>query len=148
MRYMLHDSNGEQVALIKEIEYMENYLDLERLRLNEEVPITFEVEGDVVGTRITPLILIAFLENAFKHGIGNNGTDSWITVSLKVAKGVLQYNVANSVVGQEEKTVREASGIGLANVRRRLDLSYPGNYQLDITEDKERYRVALNINLT
>lgn len=148
MRYMIHESNAEKVALGKEIEYMENYLDLERLRLNEEVPITFEVNGDVAGARITPLILISFLENAFKHGIGNNGENSWITVSLNVAAGTLYYRVANSIVCQADKTVREASGIGLANVRRRLELSYPGNYRLEEIEDGERYSVHLKIALT
>ena len=147
MRYMIHDSNAEKVPLNKEVEYLENYLDLEKLRLNEEVPITFEVEGNVAGARITPLILIAFLENAFKHGIGNNGASSWITVSLQVTDGIMHYRVANSVLQQSEKTVREASGMGLANVRRRLDLSYPGKYSLDVTEDAERYRVYLKINL-
>ncbi|TXF90294.1 sensor histidine kinase [Neolewinella aurantiaca] len=147
MRYMIHESNAEKVPLSKEVEYMENYLDLERLRLNEEVPITFEVNGDIAGARVTPLILITFLENAFKHGIGNNGGNSWITVSLTVNDGTIVYKVANSVLQHNEKTVREASGLGLANVRRRLDLSYPGNHQLDVTEDDERYSVNLKITL-
>jgi hypothetical protein len=147
MRYMIHESNVEKVPLSKEVAYMENYLDLEKMRLNEEVPITFEVEGDVAGARITPLILITFLENAFKHGIGNNGGDSWITVSLTVSNGTLNYRVANSLLPQSEKTVREASGLGLANVRRRLDLSYPDKYNLDVAEDDERYRVHLQIDL-
>jgi two-component system sensor histidine kinase AlgZ len=147
MRYMIHESNVEKVPLSKEVAYMENYLDLEKLRLNEEVPITFEVEGDVAGARITPLILITFLENAFKHGIGNNGGDSWITVSLTVSNGTLNYRVANSLLPQSEKTVREASGLGLANVRRRLDLSYPDKYNLDVAEDDKRYRVHLQIDL-
>ena len=147
MRYMIHESNAEKVPLTKEVEYMENYLDLEKLRLNEEVPITFEVDGNIAGARITPLILIAFLENAFKHGIGNASVNSWITVSLQVENNVLHYKVANSLVSHSDKTVREASGLGLNNVRRRLDLSYPGKYSLDVMEDTERYRVHLKIDL-
>lgn len=148
MRYMIHDSNAEKVPLDKEVEYIENYLDLEKMRLNEEVPITFEVNGEITGTHITPLILIAFLENAFKHGIGNNGGKSWITVSIEVSGNTLHYRVANSVVSHSEKTVREASGLGLANVRRRLDLSYPDKFILNVTEDDERYRVHLKIDLS
>lgn len=147
MRYMIHESNAEKVSLKREVEYMENYLNLERLRLNEEVPITFEVEGDVANATITPLILIAFLENAFKHGTGNTAGDPWITVSLRVDGSMLDYKVANSMVKQTDKTVREASGLGLANVRRRLDLSYPEAYDLSVTEDDERYTVHLKINL-
>lgn len=147
MRYMIHESNEEKVPLSREVEYMENYLDLEKLRLNEEVPIIFEVHGEISGVRITPLILITFLENAFKHGIGNTNGDSWITVSLKIEAGTLHYKVANSIVRQTEKTVREASGIGLTNARRRLQLSYPGKHDLSVTEDDERYRVHLTIDL-
>lgn len=147
MRYMIHESNAEQVPLTREVEYMENYLDLEKLRLNEEIPITFAVDGNIACTRITPLILITFLENAFKHGIGNATGKSWITVSLRVDDGVLHYKVANSIVNHKDKTVREASGLGLANVRRRLDLSYPDRYELHVTEDAERYSVHLEINL-
>lgn len=147
MRYMIHESNAEQVPLAREVEYMENYLDLEKLRLNEETPITFEVEGNIANARITPLILIAFLENAFKHGIGNVRNGSWITVSLRVSGRALHYKVANSVVDTTDKTVRETSGLGLANVRRRLDLSYPHRYQLDVTEEPDRYRVYLKIDL-
>ena len=147
MRYMIHESNEEKVPLAKEVEYMENYLDLEKLRLNEEVPITFEVHGEIAGVRITPLILITFLENAFKHGIGNTSVGSWITVSLRIKAGTLHYEVANSIVQQIGKTVREASGIGLTNVQRRLELSYPGKHDLTVTEDTERYRVHLTIDL-
>ncbi|MEM9928913.1 MAG: histidine kinase [Bacteroidota bacterium] len=147
MRYMIHESNADQVALTKEIEYMENYLDLERLRLNEEVPITFEVDGDIAAARIKPLILITFLENAFKHGIGNNSDTSWITISLKTINNTLEYIVSNSVVPNAQKTVRETSGIGLANVRRRLELSYPEKYTLAIHEDLERYQVKLQLDL-
>lgn len=148
MRYMIHESNEETVLLSKEVAYMENYLELERLRLNEEVPITFEVHGDIDHNRITPLILITFLENAFKHGISNAGGNSWITIHLQVAgDGTLHYEVANSQVRDAKKTVREASGIGLANVRRRLDLSYPGRHELTVMEDKERFRIHLKIQL-
>lgn len=147
MRYMIHESNTETVPLSKEVAYMENYLDLEKLRLNEEVPITFEVDGEIATNRIAPLILITFLENAFKHGISNAREGSWITVSLKVVGQRLHYQVANSIVAQGEKTVREASGIGLVSVRRRLELTYPGKYELSIVEDDERYRVDLKIDL-
>lgn len=147
MRYMIHESNTETVPLSKEVAYMENYLDLEKLRLNEAVPIAFEVQGEISGARITPLILITFLENAFKHGISNAREGSWITVRLSVKGQHLHYQVANSIVAQGEKTVREASGIGLVSVRRRLELSYPGKHEISVSEDDERYRVDLKIEL-
>lgn len=149
MRYMLHDSNHPTVPLAKEIEYMESYIELEKMRLNEEVPIAFSVNsGAAAGARIVPLILITFLENAFKHGIRNGGQGSWITVAMDVEAKQLNYVVKNSRVGETEKTVTEKSGIGLVNVRRRLDLSYPGRHTLEVRETAEEYAVHLQLALT
>ncbi|MFK8165460.1 MAG: sensor histidine kinase [Lewinella sp.] len=154
MRYMLHESNHSTVALSKEIAYMENYIELEKLRLNDEVPIAFEVSVGaaagavgVEGARIVPLILITFLENAFKHGISNGGGKSWITIYLNLEGRQLDFRVRNSRVVESEKTVTEQSGIGLANVRRRLELSYPNAHLLNVKDDTDEYAVYLQITL-
>src|SRR5882672_5182916 len=84
MRYMIYDSNYHQVLLSKEIEYMQNYISLERLRLNNEVPIDFVVEGETENKLITPLIFITFLENAFKHGVSANNPESWVKINIRV----------------------------------------------------------------
>lgn len=149
MRYMLHDSNHPTVVLAKEIEYMENYIELEKMRLNDDVPIAFEVDiNPASGARIVPLILITFLENAFKHGIANAGGKSWITVSIQQKGSVLHYQVRNAKVGESEKTVGEKSGIGLANVKRRLELSYPNQHVLSTTETDQEYTVHLQLHLS
>jgi hypothetical protein len=156
MRYMLYQSNHPTVPLKEEIGYMENYIELERMRLNEDVPIAFEVreeDGDLAGQlpnldgyRIAPLILITFLENAFKHGISNGGRGkSWITVQLTVNDGDLHYRVQNGKVSRAEKTVPDASGIGLTNVRRRLALVYPDKHELAIRETEDTYTVDLHL---
>ncbi|MBX2872648.1 MAG: sensor histidine kinase [Saprospiraceae bacterium] len=147
MRYMLYDSNHARVPLDKEIEYIENYISLEKLRLNEEVPITVEVKGNTAGVTIVPLVLITFLENAFKHGVSNSSKGSWINVTLDVQQGICHYTVANSKIAESGKTVTESSGIGLQNVKRRLDLSYPDSYQLEVKEDENAYFVDLKLNL-
>lgn len=148
MRYMLYDSNHPLVPLSKEIEYIENYLNLERLRLDDRVPIIFEVEGNVEGVRIAPLILITFLENAFKHGVSGSADDVFITVKLDVNDGSCHYRVTNSKLAENRKTLTEKSGIGLQNVRRRLELSYPQRYELRTDETEDRYRVDLQLQLT
>ena len=84
MRYMIYESNHPQVELSKEIEYMQNYVSLERLRLTNDVPIKFDVQGDLGGSRVSPLILITFLENAFKHGVASNNKNAWVDLSLKI----------------------------------------------------------------
>ena len=146
MRYLLHESNHETVALEREVAYLENYLELEKLRLNDAVPIAFEVEGPTAGVQIAPLLLITFVENAFKHGISNREqSDSWITIRLTVSEGRLDFWVRNSRVADRDKTVTETGGIGLANARRRLELSYPGRHELTTEQTADTYAVHLQI---
>jgi two-component system, LytTR family, sensor histidine kinase AlgZ len=144
MRYMIYDSNHEKVLLNKEIEYIENYIDLEKLRLNNQIPIHFEVSGEVNQVKIVPLILITFLENAFKHGVTNNATDAYILVKLSVENQELIYTVENSKLNN---TLHEKSGIGLQNVRRRLDLSYANKYRLEVQDEEKSYKVCLKLGV-
>ncbi|MBT1707695.1 histidine kinase [Fulvivirgaceae bacterium PWU5] len=146
MRYMIYETNHADVPLMKEIEYMENYISLERLRLNGQIPIGFEVHGDVQNVRITPLIFITFLENAFKHGIGASPGDAWIKVSIRVSGNECTYTVENS---NHAVTASEhgKSGIGLQNVQRRLALSYPGRHTLTTEKSADRYTLTLKITL-
>jgi two-component system, LytTR family, sensor histidine kinase AlgZ len=144
MRYMIYDSNHEKVLLNKEIEYIENYIDLEKLRLNNQIPIHFEVSGEVNQVKIVPLILITFLENAFKHGVTNNATDAYILVKLFIENQELIYTVENSKLNN---TLHEKSGIGLQNVRRRLDLSYANKYRLEVQDEEKSYKVCLKLGV-
>ena len=148
MRYMIYESNHEKVPLDKEIDYIENYLSLERLRLEENVPITFEVDGETSGVRIAPLILITFLENAFKHGVSSSATAPWITVHLQVDRSELIYRVANGKLNEESKVLQNKSGIGLQNTRRRLELAYPDRHYLRISDTDERYEIVLKLDLS
>ncbi|MES2519162.1 MAG: sensor histidine kinase [Bacteroidota bacterium] len=145
MRYMIYDSNNVKVLLSKEIEYIENYISLEKLRLNNQIPIQFEVSGQVGQAQIVPLILITFLENAFKHGVSNNSTDAYILVSLSVQNQELIYTVENSKLTSSN---HEKSGIGLQNVSRRLDLSYANKYQLEVMDDENSYKVCLTLDIS
>jgi len=143
MRYMIYDSNYPQVQLTKEIEYMENYISLEKLRLSEKVKIQFSIEGDADAVRITPLILITFLENAFKHGVTNTSQESWIEAKLDCVGSQMKFVVSNSKPPVSK--VDEKSGIGLQNVQRRLELSYPGKYKLNMQDLPGEYRVELDL---
>jgi len=145
MRYMIYDSNHPKVLLSKEIEYMKNYVSLERLRLNNEIPIEFEVKGNLDDCQIAPLIFIAFLENAFKHGVSNAKDNCWVKVVVEVSDNKCIYTVENSKVRQQN--VEGKSGIGLANIKRRLELSYPGNHELQVKDLNDSYLVQLKLNL-
>jgi two-component system, LytTR family, sensor histidine kinase AlgZ len=147
MRYMIYDSNHPKVSLNKEIAYMENYISLEKLRLNNEVPINVKIIGNTEGVQIVPLILITFLENAFKHGISNNAKNAWINITLEVSGNACVYTVENSKLADNDEKTKEKSGIGLQNVQRRLELSYPNQYDLEVENNAEHYLVNLNLDL-
>ncbi len=146
MRYMIYDSNHPTVSLSKEIDYMNNYISLERLRLNDEVAIHFDVKGPVEKMKIVPLILITFLENAFKHGLGNQ-QGAYVKAALIVAGNTCIYTVENSHVPATNDNT-EKSGIGLQNVKRRLALSYPDKYELLIEDSESKYFVELKLTLS
>ncbi len=143
MRYMIYESNHAKVALSKEIEYMENYISLEKLRLNDQIPINFEVIGNPHGVQIVPLIFITFLENAFKHGVGNNFAEAWVNIKIDIRQGQCIYTVENSKL--PAGNILEKSGIGLQNVHRRLELSYPNSYALKVKNEAKFYGVELVI---
>jgi len=148
MRYMIYDSNHPQVPLSKEIEYMQNYIALERLRLNNQIPIRFTIEGNPEDVRIVPLIFITFLENAFKHGVTNNNPQAWVDIVIRIKGKLCAYHVENSKIVQAQQDNGGKSGIGLQNVMRRLEISYPERYTLHVDDRADRYIVDLNIDLS
>jgi two-component system, LytTR family, sensor histidine kinase AlgZ len=147
MRYMIYESNHPKVLLSREIEYMQNYVSLERLRLNNQIPIGFEIKGNPESVKIAPLILITFLENAFKHGVSGNNPSAWVNVSLQLEGKECTYRVENSKMQSVNSETGEKSGIGLQNVKRRLELSYPGQFQLSMTDAVDKYAIELKLTL-
>ena len=145
MRYMIYEANNEQVPVSKEIEYIKNYIDLEKLRLEDDFPIELSINGDYSNLKIVPLIFITFLENAFKHGASNSGNKSWVKVSFDFDGNHCTYIVSNSK--NEKESIIEKSGIGLKNTMRRLNLSYKKEHDLRIEEDENNYLVKLEIVL-
>jgi len=145
MRYMIYDSNYQQVLLTKEIEYMKNYINLERLRLNNEVPIDFIIEGETENKLITPLIFITFLENAFKHGMGVD--EPFIQIHLTANNGKLEFDVKNKFANDLNESKDASSGIGLENVQSRLMLLYPKEHDLILKEENNLFHVHLTLQL-
>jgi LytS/YehU family sensor histidine kinase len=143
MRYMLYECNDNKVALSKELQYLQNYIDLQKIRFGKKSYIDFKVEGRVEHQQIVPLLLIAFIENAFKHGIANDPL-SPISLLVDVDAEHLHFYIRNKKHNNNRDTI---GGIGLNNVKRRLDLLYPGKYNLDITEDEQTYTCELSLVL-
>ncbi len=149
MRYMLYECNERKVPLKKEINYLKNYIELEKLRISKSFDIVVNVEGDTDGKFISPLLLTPFIENAFKHGINQQLLDGYIHVKLIVNQENLQLTIENSKgsSGPTENPQKKSGGIGLANVKRRLEILYPDTHILN-TEDKiDHYLIELTLKL-
>lgn len=149
MRYMLYECNEKQVLLSKEINYIRNYLDLERLRQGKNIEINFDVEGSISEQQIAPLMFIPFLENSFKHGLNNHISQGFVNIKLAVSDHLVYFFIENSKPSNSPtpNPNRKSGGIGLVNVKRRLNILYPNNYELDISNNPKSYAVTLNINL-
>jgi len=149
MRFMLHENQQPRILLARKIEYLRHYLDLQSLRIAASPGITLEAHIEDVPDAhwIAPMLLIPFVENAFKHGISLQ-QKSWIKVSLHHAQGQLYFDIYNSThVRAEPAHLAESSGIGLANVKHRLALLYPGRHELVIRQTQGEYFVHLTLAL-
>lgn len=148
MRYMLYECNERRVHLSKEIHYLYNYLDLERLRQPKEAEIRFVVEGHVSEQLVAPLMFVPFVENSFKHGINHATAGGYVRIRLSVQGEDLEFFIENSKVEQMPRPSHPRSGgIGLANVRQRLKMIYPDNHDLEITDEPNRYAVTLRLKM-
>ncbi|MCU4174170.1 sensor histidine kinase [Carboxylicivirga sp. N1Y90] len=141
--YMLYHSKEERVTLAKELSIIENYIELEKIRYGDRLKLSYKVDGDPSACNIAPLILIPFVENAFKHGASNDRQRPEINIKIVAEKNGIQFNITNSYplhVSTSEK------GIGLKNIRRQLNLVYPKRHQLDISSEDQMFKVQLNLN--
>jgi two-component system LytT family sensor kinase len=145
MRYLLHDSPDGQVALSKEVDYLENYLALHRLRFEENFFVNFcQAGAPVGGQRVATLLLIPFVENALKHGVVNQAAHP-VDIQLTLpAPDRLEFTVSNRI-NQHQKDA--TTGVGLPNIRRRLELLYPGRHTLGVHNDGQTYRTQLTLLL-
>lgn len=143
MRHMLYESEKESIDLEKEIKYLENYIDLQRLRLPKDANIEFNVNGKIKGKQIEPMLFIPFIENAFKHGVVSHGVD--IRINIDIKDNVLNMEVTNKISTAKSKD--SVSGVGLTNVKKRLDLLYENNYKLDFDKANGVFVVNLKLNL-
>lgn len=146
MRYMLYDSDQQMVPLDRELAYLQNYVDLQRMRFEGDVSINFDVEGTVNGYLIEPMLLIPFVENAVKHGV-SLVNEPLIEIKFSLDKGQLRFQVKNKIGGLGDDSKDESSGIGLKNVSRRLDLLYPNLHSLQIHNEHGEFQVELKMTL-
>lgn len=144
MRYLTEDSISDKVVLNREVDYLRHYIELQRIRLESKMKIVLNLSGDFSKYYIPPLILMPFVENAFKYGTSNH-QDAEICINLLVINDVLRLNIINRIfLGRIEPG---ANGLGISNTRQRLEHIYPGKHKLEITDSGKLFKVFLSINL-
>ncbi|MEN0054659.1 MAG: histidine kinase [Mucilaginibacter sp.] len=142
MHYMLYSTSGDEAELNDEVNYLKDYISIEQTRFANRVEVSFQCAGVAAGIKIAPLLLLPFVENAFKHGV-EEGL-GWVTINLNYRDGYLFFKVDNSFIN---KAIPGKPGIGLANVQQRLNLLYPGRHSLSITKNEESFEAELKIEL-
>lgn len=148
MRYMLYECNEKQVPLEKEVNYLINYLELEKLRHGNKFKVNLEINGDVKSQKIAPLMFIPFIENCFKHGLNNQISEGYVHIALSALKDEVDVTIENSKGPiLPSSSDKKSGGIGLVNVKRRLELLYPNQYELNISDNPDNYRIELKLNL-
>jgi sensor histidine kinase YesM len=164
LRHQLYECNDRQIALAKEISYLENFIQLQRLRQNDDVAVSFQLKHrQADNLDIAPFILMTFVENAFKHVSTHADKPNWINIDLQIHRQELNFSISNSCSSKPVPSngknagvlnggltggLNEPGGIGLSNVRRRLDLLYAGQYRLNIQNNNSSFDVDLQLQLS
>ncbi|MBD0350036.1 MAG: sensor histidine kinase [Flavisolibacter sp.] len=148
LRYQLYEMNGEKIPVEKEIGYLQDYIALQRLRQNDNSSVSLHVAPDTQGFYIEPLLLVPFVENSFKHlSHFNDGKKNEIKINLSRQNGTFNFSIRNTTEGKKTPELLPQGGIGLANVKRRLELLYPQRHQLAIQEQEGWFDVQLTIKI-
>jgi two-component system, LytTR family, sensor kinase len=145
LRYQLYECNGKEIPIEKEIAYLRNYVELQRMRRDDNYRITFTQDERVQNFSIAPLLMITFVENAFKHVSTHTEKSNEITIQMRVIDNVFQFDVSNT--SEKGTYTMENGGIGLKNVKRRLDLLYNGRHELDIEQTENKFSIRLKLRV-
>ena len=152
MRYSLYNTKEDKVLLGDELRYINNYLDLERFRHPDQVEISFQLQGSPEDITIPPLLLISFVENAFKHGVQDTISNSYVRVFVDVEDQGLYFTVENSLSVLDDQSCKELNksqgGIGLQNTTKRLQLYYPDQHLVEVHKSESNYQISLHITFS
>jgi sensor histidine kinase YesM len=144
MRYMFTECSDSSISLAKEVHMLNTYIDLARSRYSDRIDITVNFDGNFDNKQIAPLIFLPFVENSFKYGANEMLEHAWISIDLTLDNDILKFKIMN---GKPEGIETISSGVGLRNVKKRLQMLYPGAHELRITEDDDSFIVVLTVQL-
>jgi LytS/YehU family sensor histidine kinase len=145
MRYSMRETQKDFILLEEELNHIQNYIDLQKIRLSEKIKLEYKVEGDAKNLEIAPMLITPFIENAFKHGV-NSEQDSDIKINIHIKEEELFLNITNNKVNTQTNTI-EKSGLGIDNTKHRLLLTYPDKHLLKVKDTDKTFSVSLHIDL-
>ncbi|KAA3610057.1 MAG: hypothetical protein D8M58_07535 [Calditrichaeota bacterium] len=148
LNYLLYESNFDKIPLNKEIQNLNDYIELEQFRYADKLEVVFNYKIKTNENTIPPLILLPFVENAFKHGAGESLKNSWIHINLKEENHHLTFKVENSIDENVSPQNNEQDGIGLNNVKKRLELLFPDKHELKILKSSESFIITLQLDIS
>lgn len=148
LRYQLYEVKDEKIPIEKEISYIQDYIDLQKLRSEDNCQVEFTITPEVSGFMIEPLLLVPFVENSFKHlSHFSNGNPNLVRIGLSKANGEMKFEIRNTFEAKPANVIAQPGGIGLVNVKRRLELLYPHQHQLSVIEKEGWFDVSLKMKI-
>lgn len=147
MRYLLYETSSEQVDLAGELRYMQDYIDLQKLRAGNRARISVRIEGEPENKKIAPLLLLPLIENSFKHGIKGETGPSFVDIKIRIEPDKMYFQIENNKGQVDPVETDKYRGIGLENLRKRLERIYPGQSALKIDDSGDVYKVELLVSL-
>lgn len=144
MRYSIYEGEREYVTLEEEVAYLKNYVELHKMRYHKAIDMQFQEDIEKQGIQIMPLLFILLLENAFKHGVENLRENAFVNVALEANENEVHFAVTNNFDASDTST---QTGIGLKNLKRRLELAYPDKHSLSLKKEEDIYKAQLSLNL-
>lgn len=147
MRHIIYESDADFILLEKEVEMLQNYIEMQNLRTAKNQQIVFDTIGEINGKKIAPLLFLPFVENSFKHGMKGGAGNAFVNIKFEVTGKMLHFEIENSKGKAVEPLNGKYRGIGIENVKKRLKLIYPNQHQLKILDNKETFKVLLHVQL-
>ncbi len=147
LRYVIYDSDRDEIDLKSEIEFIRKYVELQQLRLQDKNRVKLVVEGEIRKQKIAPLLFIPFIENSFKHGLATRTDDGFTDINLVGRRESIYFRIRNNKGKPGIREKNKYQGVGIANVKKRLELLYKDRYRLEINDSKSLFEVKLEINL-
>jgi two-component system LytT family sensor kinase len=144
--YNLYDASQDKVPLATELAHLQHYIELQKNRYGSKLDVALNIYDDIDNIKIAPLLLLPLIENCFKHGVAGSTGQSWVRVDVSTPEAQLLIKIANSKE-EESKTIANSGGIGLSNVRKRLNLLYPGMHEIRVMDEPDTYLIILKLNI-